>query len=1043
MSVTVVLAHSGKCIELECTPHTRADAVQAALAQLTGIEQADQILMHGGNRVDGAKTLAQYNLPEDPASAQPVFLYSRRLMRPGTPAPPLDPVPETHVQYPAPQSWSAPGAGVGQWEPGTDFIPILESQLEAATAIWQASQQRVAAAAQYLGEVEAQGLSVDAACTNVELHYPKTAAAWEEFSTRFASQHAAAEEALARFDSDAAYLESTPLHPALARAGPLRSLADLTDLCALRGTCTSLRSGAPALAARVRDAAGVFEALRREVETLLLAAPSVDLPGLGAALQAAGAGLAEQTGLVDAVARDARDARRASGGGEEAGGVPGGAPGTPAPAPSWQAAAAAAHAGATLPRLAELDAGAAALLSAVARARHVLAAEAVAQLQSIAVQQGRMRDLGNRLALYREAAERQAGWVTRLGQLRRVPAAYKQCLAECLRRRTFIERYGQYAATLAEKVGTFREKEAATRDRFRSHIECFVPGALLEAMGLVAPPPHCQIHVPGDADGAVLAVGVEDVYAFQLPWDASAMLLSSGARSVPGGEGSQGGDAGAQPGTPARGTDGAPCQAADPLQALTLENARLRADLAVQVALLGMQAAAPAAAAGRGEAPDAGGDAPDPGASPSVSGAATSAAPAPPFGARWRQALAAKDEVAGVLAAQLQAARATLAAYEARIGELEAALGAQRGVESAAGAQSGTPALGLGEGAMLGQEGDRRGADAAGGGDGQPGAATPFAAAGAQAGAADAARLAAGRPAPVRRPHGAPGSGVPAAASQAASASFTPSGALDAGSGPAAGVSLGALSSSPAFLSACVAGPTAGEGWQEPGLLESPAQRVDGHDADLAQEGADHSEPRTLVAAGDAALAAAKSPPVILEGRDEASSGGSEALPAVVEDARPAGDGAVMLAPGNDSELEDAPEAVGEYAQLEPSGTVPLKATPQPASEQEREQSAVPATEAAVASSEAAVASSEAALEPSLAPTVTLEADSTSAEAREGPALSAADAGDVPVPMAPAREQPAMEPVHDEFSDVEGIEAATSSEEDEQAAARDGAGSVA
>lgn len=83
-------------------------------------------------------------------------------------------------------------------------------------------------------------------------------------------------------------------------------------------------------------------------------------------------------------------------------------------------------------------------------------------------------------------------------------------------RRTFIERYGQYAATLAEKVGTFREKEAATRDRFRSHIECFVPGALLEAMGLVAPPPHCQIHVPGDADGAVLAVGVEDVYAFQV-----------------------------------------------------------------------------------------------------------------------------------------------------------------------------------------------------------------------------------------------------------------------------------------------------------------------------------------------------------------------------------------------------------------------------------------------------------------------------------------------------------------------------------------------
>ena len=77
--------------------------------------------------------------------------------------------------------------------------------------------------------------------------------------------------------------------------------------------------------------------------------------------------------------------------------------------------------------------------------------------------------------------------------VRRVPAAYKQCLAECVRREAFMEKYAHFAAALAERMGHFREKEVGMRESFRKHVERLIPGQLLESMGLLEQPPHCQV----------------------------------------------------------------------------------------------------------------------------------------------------------------------------------------------------------------------------------------------------------------------------------------------------------------------------------------------------------------------------------------------------------------------------------------------------------------------------------------------------------------------------------------------------------------------
>jgi hypothetical protein len=103
--------------------------------------------------------------------------------------------------------------------------------------------------------------------------------------------------------------------------------------------------------------------------------------------------------------------------------------------------------------------------------QNALTADVFTQLRTISSQQSRIREMKNKLALFREAAERQDSAVAALGAARGLPATYKQCLAECVRRRAFMEKYAHSAAQLAERMGSFREKELAMRDAFRKHVE--------------------------------------------------------------------------------------------------------------------------------------------------------------------------------------------------------------------------------------------------------------------------------------------------------------------------------------------------------------------------------------------------------------------------------------------------------------------------------------------------------------------------------------------------------------------------------------------
>ena len=206
-----------------------------------------------------------------------------------------------------------------------------------------------------------------------------------------------------------------------------------------------------------------------------------------------------------------------------------------------------------------------------------------------------------------------------------------------------------------------------------------MPTWVLERMGLLEQPPHCQVSVAASEGEQLLQVSVDDVRRFHLPWSSSGggSLLGDSAGAPAGGEASA---AAAAHAAELQQQEEGPTDY-DVTASLQMENARLRAELASQIALDCIRTAQLAATitlprqagtAGPG-APAAPG--PGPEASQHATADAPGEAPLPPdAGQKFERALAAKDGFIGELQGHLRSVRGQAASYESRIRQLESLL---------------------------------------------------------------------------------------------------------------------------------------------------------------------------------------------------------------------------------------------------------------------------------------------------------------------------------------------------------------------------------
>ncbi|PSC71466.1 Autophagy-related 11 [Micractinium conductrix] len=721
----VLVSHSGKTVELDVGAHARVGAVQQTLADLTGIPVGEQILMCEGARLDGAKPLAAYGLPgEDAGKVQDLFLYSRAHLRPSAVLPPAEALPPLEpdlsgVEAIRTQRHRLDAASSPLLRALPDYLRQFQEHLLTAAARHDACQHRLVTCARLLGEQEVQALSTDAATSNVELHYAYICDAYGAFMARYRQQAAAHADVLSRFESDLAYLAATDLHPALrisasavsgstAGAGSaassaasgssgaasqqamqpaMASLLHLLNAGALRESAAGAARGHTHFGSKVSELEGLFGALKADVEALFMQAPSVDLEALARELEEMHGQVDEQASIVAALSSDLNKVQQLV---EQASEQV-----ASDPAASVQVTDTVhmletmheTHVGHLLPRVTACHAAVEAFAARCLDCKNALTRDVFSQLHTISSQQSKIREMKNKLALFREALARQEGSVQELLVVRRVPAAYKQCLAECVRREAFMEKYAHSAAALAERMGVFREKELAMRDSFRKHVERLIPPSLLERMGLLEQPPHCQVSVSATEGERLLAVTLDDVRRIQLPWGAAQQQRAAQQQQQ-------------QPGTPTASDaeaaeqqqHGEGAAETDVTASLQLENAKLRAELASAIALDCIRAAQLATVGGMGGAaaltprpcsgqasPLAASTASSPRGSTVVTAAGAAGggggAPLPADAAqRFERALSAKDGLVSELQAQLGASRQQAAAYEARIQALETQL---------------------------------------------------------------------------------------------------------------------------------------------------------------------------------------------------------------------------------------------------------------------------------------------------------------------------------------------------------------------------------
>lgn len=144
-----------------------------------------------------------------------------------------------------------------------------------------------------------------------------------------------------------------------------------------------------------------------------------------------------------------------------------------------------------LAMLATTDAKLRALQEQLLDARQTVTSAVIARLRVVSGLQSRIRELNARVVDHKEALTSQANAVAELVHVEAMPAAYKACLQEVVRRRTFEKLYVAEVEAAADKLSRLRASETYAREAFLRRHGRHLPKNLVR--GLNDRPPHVDI----------------------------------------------------------------------------------------------------------------------------------------------------------------------------------------------------------------------------------------------------------------------------------------------------------------------------------------------------------------------------------------------------------------------------------------------------------------------------------------------------------------------------------------------------------------------
>ncbi|XP_020109081.1 autophagy-related protein 11-like [Ananas comosus] len=195
-----------------------------------------------------------------------------------------------------------------------------------------------------------------------------------------------------------------------------------------------------------------------------------------------------------------------------------------------------------------------------------------------------IKGMMSELHAFQELMENQDTEFHTLEKINGMGHAYRACLAEVVRRKSFLKLYMGLAGQMVERIAGERENEIRKRERFLKRWCKFIPREIFQSMGLLDSPSQCAVSL-NPFDECLLPIDIADVDRFapqslvgpsSKSTDSTFDLIKSEESSLPAGEKAGFRDI----------LEG--CDALDitGTSRMEVENVRLRAELASAIAII-------------------------------------------------------------------------------------------------------------------------------------------------------------------------------------------------------------------------------------------------------------------------------------------------------------------------------------------------------------------------------------------------------------------------------------------------------------------------
>ncbi|XP_062223904.1 autophagy-related protein 11-like [Phragmites australis] len=505
--LVVHVAENGHTLEFGCGGDTHVEAIQHSIQLYCGISHGDQLLLCGNTSLDGAHPLAYYKLPRDDRE---VFLYNkaRLLAESRPPAPESVYIPEPDIP-PPPRPQDSPPVEVSA-DPALKALVSYEISFryhfQVANAVYRSSMAKFELCRRLLREWQVQERALDTARSNLEHTFRKLSQRYSDFVRCFSQQHRGHVEVLANFERDVQRLRAVRLHPALQCEGR-QCLLDLIKENDLRKLADGCFSSHKQFEVKVSQLKANFLELKKRLDSLFNVMSSNGCKDLEKLIKEHQGVIGEQKSIMQSLSKDVDTSKKLV---DDCSSCQLSASLRPHDAVSAVGRIYEVHEKDNLPSVRNFDHRLTKLLEKCKDKKNEMNNLVHVCMQRVKSAQTSIRGTMNELHAFQEVMGHQDRDFDNLKLVSGLGHAYRACLAEVARRKSYFKLYTGLAGTYAEKLGTECDTEKTRRENFYRAWSKYIPDDIMGSMGLFDSPSQCHIKVaPFDCD--LLPIDIDDV----------------------------------------------------------------------------------------------------------------------------------------------------------------------------------------------------------------------------------------------------------------------------------------------------------------------------------------------------------------------------------------------------------------------------------------------------------------------------------------------------------------------------------------------------